>query len=157
VINAAITGLASFLIPGLGSFFGTIIGTLLGDAFAGDPANPKATHDVEILGSDLHFQNRLVEQDDHGNTAISQAMGDQVTAIANSYLDAVHGAAIDHRGHVMIGYNSGAAPYPYITGWFPNGTEVTPHFNNREAINALIAANVSMAGSRHGCRHALFS
>ena len=65
--------------PGLGSFFGTIIGTLLGDAFAGDPANPKATHDVEILGSDLHFQNRLVGTDDHGNAAISQAMGDQVT------------------------------------------------------------------------------
>ena len=28
----------------------------------------------------------------------------------------------------MIGYNSGAAPYPYITGWFPNGTEPTAHF-----------------------------
>ena len=64
-------------------------------------------------------------------------MGDQVTAIANSYLDAVHGAAIDHRGKVMIGYNAGAAPYPYITGWFPNGTEPVAHF----AINITDVPN----------------
>jgi Ca2+-binding RTX toxin-like protein len=128
VINASLTGILGFLIPGLGSFFGTIVGTMLGDAIAGDPAYPKATHDVEILGSDTHFQNRLVGTDDHGNAAISKEMGDQVTAIANSYLDAVHGAAIGYSGKVMIGYNAGAAPYQYITGWFPNGTEVTPHF-----------------------------
>jgi hypothetical protein len=119
----------NIFLPGVGSFFGTIIGTLIGDAFAGDPANPKATHDVEILGSDYHFQNRLVGTDDHGNAAISKQMGDQVTAIVNNYLDTVHGMAIDHRGKVMIGYNSGAAPYPYVAGWFPNGTEVTPHFS----------------------------
>jgi hypothetical protein len=129
VINASLTGILGFLIPGLGSFFGTIVGTMLGDAIAGDPAYPKATHDIEIIGSDpTHFQNRLVGTDDHGNAAISQQMGDQVTAIANSYLDAVHGAAIAYSGKVMIGYNAGAAPYQYITGWFPNGTEVTPHF-----------------------------
>jgi hypothetical protein len=128
VVNAALTGILSFIIPGLGSFFGTIIGTMLGDAIAGDPAYPKATHDVEILGSDTHFQNRLVGTDDHGNAAVSKQMGDQVTAIANSYLDAVHGAGIAYSGKVMIGYNSGAAPYQYITGWFPNGTEITPHF-----------------------------
>jgi hypothetical protein len=127
-LNAALTGVLGFLIPGLGSFFGTIVGTMLGDALAGDPAYPKAFHDVEILGSDLHFQNRLFGTDDNGNAAISQQMGDQVTTIANSYLDAVHGAAIDHRGKVMVGYNAGAAPYNYITGWFPNGTEVAPHF-----------------------------
>ena len=141
----------NFLMPGLGSFFGTIIGTLLGDAFAGDPANPKATHDVEILGNDLHFQNRLVGTDDHGNAAISQAMGDQVTAIANSYLDAVHGAGIGYRGHVMIGYNSGAAPYPYITGWFPNGTEVTPHFTTtadaiQEGVRELLMQTEVIGG-----------
>jgi hypothetical protein len=128
VLNATLSGIFSFIIPGLGSFFGTIVGTMLGDAIAGDPANPKATHDVEILGSDTHFQNRLVGTDDHGNAAVSQEMGDQVVTIANSYLDAVHGAAIAYSGKVMIGYNSGAAPYQYITGWFPNGTEVTPHF-----------------------------
>ena len=31
------------------------------------------------------------------------------------------------------------------------------YLNNRGAIDALLAANVSMAGSRHGCRHALFA
>ena len=90
VLNATITGFMGFLIPGLGSLFGTIIGTMLGDAIAGDPAYPKAYHDVRILGSDIHFTNRLVGTDDHGNAAVSQEMGDQVAKIANSYLDAVH-------------------------------------------------------------------
>jgi hypothetical protein len=100
--------------PGIGAFFGTIIGTIIGDAIAGDPAYPKAFHDVEIIGSNpTHFQNRLFGTDDHGNAAVSQAMGDQVTKIANSYLDAVHGAAIDASGKVMTGYNAGAAPYQY--------------------------------------------
>jgi hypothetical protein len=55
-------------------------------------------------------------------------MGDQAATIANSYLDAVHGAAIAYSGKVMIGYNAGAAPYSYITGWFPNGTGPVDHF-----------------------------
>ena len=114
--------------PGLGAFFGTIIGTIIGDAFAGDPGAPKAVHDVRILGSDYPFHNRLVGTDNHGNAAVSEEMGDQVTTIANSYLDAVHGAAIAYSGKVMTGYNAGAAPYHYITGWFPNGTEITPLF-----------------------------
>ena len=130
VLNATITGFMGFLIPGLGSLFGTIIGTMLGDAIAGDPAYPKAYHDVRILGSDIHFTNRLVGTDNHGNAAVSQEMGDQVVAIANSYLDAVHGAGIAFSGKVMTGYNAGAAPYQYVTGWFPNGTEVVPHFAN---------------------------
>jgi hypothetical protein len=118
-------GLGSVLnvfLPGVGAFFGTIIGTIIGDAFAGDPAYPKAFHDVEIIGADpTHFQNRLFGTDDHGNAAVSKEMGDQVTKIANGYLDAVHGAAISYSGKVMIGYNAGAAPYQYITGWFPDG------------------------------------
>ena len=226
VLNATITGFMGFLIPWLGSLFGTIVGTMLGDAIAGDPGYPKAYHDVRILGSDYHFTNRLVGTDNHGNAAVSEEMGDQVAKIANSYLDAVHGAGIHFSGKVMTGYNAGAAPYQYITGWFPNGTEVAAHFasatdaiqegvrellvntevfggdllikrahqafingphpvpnetspdfsdlvklgadlsvaqdyenylNNREAINALIAANVSMAGSRCSCRRASFA
>jgi hypothetical protein len=43
---------------GVGAFFGAIIGTPVGDAIAGDPACPKAVHDVESPGSDTHFQNR---------------------------------------------------------------------------------------------------
>ncbi|HXO69537.1 MAG TPA: cadherin domain-containing protein, partial [Bradyrhizobium sp.] len=109
-------------LPGVGAFFGTIIGTIIGDVIAGDPVYPMAYHDVEIIGSDpTHFQNRLVGTDNHGNAAISEEMGDQVTRIANSYLDAVHGAGISYSGKVMIGYNAGAAPYQYITGWFPDG------------------------------------
>ncbi len=109
-------------LPGVGAFFGTIIGTIIGDAIAGDPHYPKAYHDVEIIASDpTHFQNRQFGVDDNGNAAISEAMGDQVTKIANSYLDAVHGAAIYYSGKVMIGYNAGAVPYQYITGWFPDG------------------------------------
>jgi hypothetical protein len=149
VINATITGFSSFLIPGLGSFFGTIIGTIIGDAIAGDPGYPKATHDVEILGSDLHFQNRLVGTDDNGNAAVSKQMGDQVTSIANSYLDAVHGAAIDHRGKVMIGYNAGALPDTYIAGWFPNGTEVVPHFSGPHNDNRR---KLRRGRSRHASR-----
>ncbi len=126
-LNATLTGVLGFLIPGLGAFFGTIIGTMLGDAIAGDPASPKSVHDVRILDG-VHFQNRFFGSDDHGNEAISQAMGDQVTTIANSYLDAVKGAGIHYSGKVMIGYNAGAAPYSYITGWFPNGAGPVDHF-----------------------------
>ena len=120
--SLALGPILNVFLPGVGAFFGTIIGTMLGDAIAGDPASPKAFHDIEIIGSDpTHFQNRLVGTDDHGNADISEAMGDQVARIANSYLDAVHGAAIYYSGKVMIGYNAGAAPYQYITGWFPDG------------------------------------
>ena len=116
-------------LPGVGAFFGTIIGTLVGDAIAGDPRYPKATNEVQVLNSDPnHFTNRPAGHDDGGNLAIAQELGDQVTKTANSYLDAVHGAAIYYSGKVMIGYNAGAAPYQYITGWYPNGTEIAPHF-----------------------------
>jgi hypothetical protein len=120
--SLALGEVLNVFLPGVGAFFGTIIGTIIGDAIAGDPHYPKAYHDVEIIGSDpTHFQNRQFGVDDNGNTAISEAMGEQVTKIANSYLDAVHGAAIYYSGKVMIGYNAGAAPYQYITGWFPDG------------------------------------
>jgi hypothetical protein len=126
--SLALGPLLNVFLPGVGAFFGTIIGTMLGDAIAGDPVYPMAYHDVEIIGSDpTHFQNRLFGTDNHGNAAVSQAMGDQVTKIANSYLDTVHGAAINYSGKVMIGYNAGAAPYQYITGWFPDGINGPSH------------------------------
>jgi hypothetical protein len=151
VINASLTGILGFLIPGLGSFFGTIVGTILGDAIAGDPVYPMAYHDVRILGSDTHFTNRLVGTDNHGNAAVSEQMGDQVATIANSYLDAVHGAGIAYSGKVMTGYNAGAAPYQYITGWFPNGTEVAPHFANatdaiQEGVRELLVNTEVIGG-----------
>jgi hypothetical protein len=149
-------GLGSALnvfLPGVGAFFGTIIGTIIGDAIAGDPAYPKAFHDVEIIGSDPnHFQNRLFGTDDHGNAAISKEMGDQVTKIANSYLDAVHGAAIYYSGKVMIGYNAGAAPYQYITGWFPDGTTgPSAHFSSatdaiQEGVRELLQNTEVLGG-----------
>jgi hypothetical protein len=148
-------GLSSALnifLPGVGAFFGTIIGTIIGDAIAGDPQYPKAFHDIEIIGSDpTHFQNRLVGTDDHGNAAVSEEMGDQVTKIANSYLDTVHGAGIYYSGKVMIGYNAGAAPYQYITGWFPNGTEIAPHFANaadaiQEGVRELLMNTEAIGG-----------
>ena len=126
--SLALGPILNVFLPGVGAFFGTIIGTIIGDAFAGDPAYPKAFHDVRILGSDQHFTNRLVGTDDQGNAEVSEAMGDQVAKIANSYLDTVHGAGIYYSGKVMIGYNAGAGPHQYITGWFPNGTEEAPHF-----------------------------
>jgi hypothetical protein len=126
----AITGILGFVIPGVGSFFGTILGTMLGDAIAGDPGAPKAVHDVQILGSDTHFTNRLVGTDDHGNAEVSRKMSAEVVTIANNFLDAIHGAGISYPGKVMIGYNDGSGPYDYITGWFPNGTEATPRFTD---------------------------
>ena len=122
------TALNVFL-PGVGAFFGTIIGIIIGDAIAGDPAYPKSFHDVQILASDpLHFKNRLFGTDDHGNEDVSKEMGDQVTKIANSYLDAVHGAAIYYSGKVMIGYNAGAGPYQLHPGWFPTAPRPPRHF-----------------------------
>ena len=128
----AITGLLNFVIPGVGSFFGTILGTMLGDAIAGDPGAPKAAHDVQILGSDTHFTNRLVGTDDHGNAEVSRKMSAEVVTIANNFLDAIHGAGISYPGKLMIGYSDGAGPYDYVAGWFPNGTEVAPRFTDRQ-------------------------
>jgi hypothetical protein len=150
VVSQALGGLLNFVIPGVGSFFGTILGTMLGDAIAGDPGSPKATHDVEILGSDYHFQNRLVGTDDHGNAAVSQKMGAEVVIIANNFLDALHGAAIDHRGKLYIGYN-GDGPYGYIAGWFPNGTETAPRFNDpndaiQEGVRELLMQTEVIGG-----------
>ncbi len=151
VLGEILGGVLNFIVPGLGSLIGTIVGTLLGDALAGDPGYPKAAHDVEILGSDYYFQNRLVGTDDHGNAAISQAMGDQVAAIANSYLKAVSGEAIAYSGHLMIGYNSGAAPYSYVAGWFPNGTESAAHFASaddavQEGVRELLVNTEAIGG-----------
>ncbi len=127
--SVGISAALNVFLPGVGAFFGTIIGTIIGDAIAGDPAHPKATNEIQVLDSDPnHFTNRPAGHDDGGNVVIAKEMGDQVTEIANSYLDTVHGAGIYYSGKVMIGYNAGAAPYQYITGWFPNGTEITPHF-----------------------------
>jgi hypothetical protein len=150
VVNQALTGLLNFVIPGVGSFFGTILGTMLGDAIAGDPGYPKSTHDVETLGTD-HFINRLVGADDHGNTEVSRKMGDEVVTIANNFLAALHGAAIDHSGKLYIGYSTGAAPYDYVAGWFPNGTEIAPRFTDpndaiQEGVRELLMQTEVIGG-----------
>jgi hypothetical protein len=147
----AITGILGFVIPGFGSFFGTILGTMLGDAIAGDPGAPKAFHDVQILGSDTHFTNRLVGTDDHGNAEISRKMSAEVVTIANNFLDAIHGAGISYPGKVMIGYSDGPGPYDYITGWFPNGTEVAPRFTDpndaiQEGVRELLMQTEVIGG-----------
>jgi hypothetical protein len=147
----AITGILGFVIPGVGSFFGTILGTMLGDAIAGDPGAPKAVHDVQILGSDTHFTNRLVGTDDHGNAEVSRKMSAEVVTIANNFLDAIHGAGISYPGKVMIGYNDGSGPYDYITGWFPNGTEATPRFTDpndaiQEGVRELLIQTKVIGG-----------
>ena len=126
----AITGILGFVIPGVGSFFGTILGTMLGDAIAGDPGAPKAAHDVQILGSDTHFTSRLVGTDDQGNAEVSRKMSAEVVTIANNFLDSIHGAGIFYPGKLMIGYNDGPGPHDYLAGWFPNGTEAAPRFTD---------------------------
>jgi hypothetical protein len=147
----AITGLLNFVIPGVGSFFGTMLGIMLGDAIAGDPGAPKAFHDVEILGTDYHFTNRLVGTDDHGNAAISKQMGDAVVGIVNNFLDSIHGAGISYPGKIMIGYSDGGGPYDYVAGWFPHGTEPAPRFTDpndavQEAVRELLMQTLVIGG-----------
>jgi Ca2+-binding RTX toxin-like protein len=148
----AIGGILGFVIPGVGSFFGTIIGTMLGDAIAGDPGAPKASHDVQILGADTHFTNRLVGTDDHGNAEVSRKMSAEVVTIANKFLDSIHGAGISYPGKLMIGYSDGAGPYDYLAGWFPNGTEVTPRFTDpndaiQEGVRELLMQTEVIGGN----------
>jgi hypothetical protein len=147
----AITGLLNFVIPGVGSFFGTILGTMLGDAIAGDPGAPKAVHDIQILGSDDHFTNRLVGTDDHGNAEVSRKMSAEVVTIANNFLGSIHGAGIFYPGKVMIGYNDGNGPYDYLAGWFPNGTEAAPRFTDpndaiQEGVRELLMQTLVVGG-----------
>jgi Ca2+-binding RTX toxin-like protein len=62
-------------------------------------------------------------------------MGDAVSSIANAYLTAVGGIALDHQRQVGIGYQANGSYSPYFTTVFnpdlppaPNGTKSDPNY-----------------------------
>ncbi|WP_375415521.1 hypothetical protein [uncultured Bradyrhizobium sp.] len=196
-----------FVIPGVGSLIGTILGTLLGNAFGGGTLHPASTHIVDWTS--YLYTDHLYAAVEGGQTETSKAMADATAGVVNAYLEAAHGAALDHGKQIMIGYQTDDPSRPYFSGWLPgvthyataseavfaaalevlHNTEViggdlllkrahqnsayadssvlagdlqvaedyTRYLNNREAINAVMAANVSMAGSRNSCRTVLFA
>ena len=121
-----------FVVPGIGSLIGTILGTLLGDAFGSGTPHPASTHIVDWTS--YLYTDRFYAAVEGGQSDTSKAMADAAAGVVNSYLDAVHGAALDHGKQVMIGYRTDGDPsHPYFSGWLPG---VTPYATASEAVFA---------------------
>jgi hypothetical protein len=120
-----------FVIPGIGSLIGTILGTLLGDAFGASTPHPASTHIVDWTSD--HYTDRFYAAVEGGQSDTSKAMADAAAGVVNSYLDAVHGAALDHGKQVMTGYQTVDPSHPYFSGWLPG---VTHYATASEAVFA---------------------
>jgi hypothetical protein len=70
------------------------------------------------------YTDRFYAAVEGGQTDTSKAMADAAAGVVNSYLEAVHGAALDHGKQVMIGYRTDNDPsHPYFSGWLPGVTQ----------------------------------
>jgi hypothetical protein len=119
-IGQALGLVLDFVIPGIGSLIGTILGTLLGDAFGSGTPHPASTHIVDWTS--YHYTDRFYAAVEGGQSDTSKAMAEAAAGVVNSYLDAVHGAALDHGKQVMIGYQTDDPSHPYFSGWLPGVT-----------------------------------
>ena len=118
VIGQSLGLVLDFVIPGIGSLIGTVLGTLLGDAFGPGTPHPASTHIVDWTS--YLYTDRFYAAVEGGQTDTSKAMADAAAGVVNSYLEAVHGAALDHGKQVMIGYRTDNDPsHPYFSGWLP--------------------------------------
>ncbi len=102
-LSQGLTFALSLVLPGIGSFIGTILGTIIGDAI-GQQAQPLAETIVDMSANPLLYSDHL-RFAINANASVSNAMGDGVKAIVNSYLNAVNGVAIDHSATATVGYH----------------------------------------------------
>jgi hypothetical protein len=95
--------LGSFILPGgLGSLIGTILGTWIGNHF-GTPASPSAVDLLDQAGYLYDFGH--YQSADSGSYEAPDQMAAAAASIINSYLTAVHGAALDHSKQATVGYS----------------------------------------------------
>jgi hypothetical protein len=104
--------IGSFLLPGIGSLLGTILGTVIFDAFGNTP-HPAAT-DLLDQAED-HYGVRNYQSFEGGSYDVPDQMAVPALAIINGYLSAVKGAALDHSKQVTLGYQTDPSP-SYIVG-----------------------------------------
>ena len=102
-VGGALFGaIGNIILPGgLGSFIGTIVGTLIFNHFGTSPS-PGA---VDLLDQAGYFYNyHQYQASDHGTYDYPDKMAPIADGIINAYLQAVHGAALDHSKQVTLGY-----------------------------------------------------
>jgi Ca2+-binding RTX toxin-like protein len=94
--------IGNLILPGgLGSFIGTILGTLIFNRFGTSPS-PGAVDLLDQAGNLYGF--REYQSSDHGTYDFPDKMAPAADAIINAYLHAVNGVALDHSKQVTIGY-----------------------------------------------------
>jgi hypothetical protein len=100
--GALLGAIGNLILPGgLGSFIGNLLGTLIFNHFGTSPS-PGA---VDLLDQAGYFYNyREYQSSDHGTYDYPDKMAPAADAIINVYLQAVHGAALDHSKQVTLGY-----------------------------------------------------
>jgi uncharacterized membrane protein YeaQ/YmgE (transglycosylase-associated protein family) len=103
--------IGSFLLPGIGSLLGTMLGTVIFDAFSNTP-HPAATDLIDQRG--YFYSATNYQSAEGGDYGVANKMADPALAIINGYLNAVNGAALDHSKQVTIGYQTD--PQSYISG-----------------------------------------
>ena len=86
---------------GLGSFVGTVLGTLIFNHFGTSPS-PGAVDLLDQAGNLYGFHQ--YQSSDHGTYDYPDKMAPAADAIINVYLHAVNGAALDHSKQVTLGY-----------------------------------------------------
>jgi hypothetical protein len=94
--------IGNLILPGgLGSFVGTVLGTLIGNQFGTIPS-PGAVDLLDQTG--YYYGFREYQTSDHGSYTAPDAMAPAADAIINAYLHAVNGVALDHSKQAIIGY-----------------------------------------------------
>ena len=108
--------IGNFILPGgLGSFLGTILGTLIFNHFGTRPS-PGAVDLLDQAGN--LYGSHEYQASDHGTYDYPDKMAPAADAIINAYLRAVNGVALDHYKQVTLGYivESGPAFYQRDAG-----------------------------------------
>ena len=94
--------IGNLILPGgLGSFVGTILGTLIFNHFGTSPS-PGAVDLLDQVG--YLYGYREYQASDHGTYDFPDKMAPAADAIINAYLHAVNGVALDHSKQVTLGY-----------------------------------------------------
>jgi hypothetical protein len=100
--GALLGAIGNLILPGgLGSFIGTILGTLIFNHFGTSPS-PGAVDLLDQAGNLYGFHE--YQSSDHGTYDYPDKMAPAADAIINVYLHAVNGAALDHYKQVTLGY-----------------------------------------------------
>jgi hypothetical protein len=94
--------IGNLILPGgLGSFIGTLLGTLIFNHFGTSPS-PGAVDLLDQAG--YYYNSHQYQASDHGTYDFPDKMAPAADTIINAYLGAVKGVALDHSKQAILGY-----------------------------------------------------